>query len=77
MLVPIPEGVVADDGHPVDDQSYPIIEMVFLILEAFLCVALDWVDGEFRLRSGSFGLVEVLEEIGGLAMGVFLWGVVA
>lgn len=77
MFVPVPEGVVADDGHPVDDQPHPIIEMVLFVLEAFLRVPLDWVDGELWLGPGPLGLVEVLEEIGGLAMRVFLRGVVA
>lgn len=52
--------------------------MVFFILEAFLCVALDGVGGGLGVCSGSLGVVEVLEEGGGgWAMGVFLRGVVA
>lgn len=77
MLVAISEGVVADDGHPVDDQTHPVIKMVFLVLQAFLCVSLDGVDRCFWLSPWSLWFVEVLEEIGWLAMGVILRGVVA
>jgi hypothetical protein len=44
------EGVVGQDSHPVDDQSYLVVELVFLVLQTLLRVPLGVCHHLFLLR---------------------------
>jgi heme/copper-type cytochrome/quinol oxidase subunit 4 len=78
VVVSIAEGVVADDGHPVCDQSDLIVEDVFLVFQAFLRVLLHLIYRFFHLQrllsrpALAFGVLEILKKVAGALVGV-LW----